>query len=229
MGRLSALRSRRARFAPRSIHWATVSSRPSRMERSSPSPTINLGRQAMKCRLVIMCLSRSKPGKPSACDDPNNPNCIRRVGRFGWKNQHATLVSFSGDAYLNEMGITNLLVPNENTSLGRFVGFGTPFDVVPDNTPCDANPSQICGEDPAEDIRVFAEFMRATKAPPRDPDINSQFAADVNAGAALFSTMVVNGTPHYSCSVCHVPSIVTAPRCTVINGGTSVCTALPQK
>ena len=30
-----------------------------------------------------------------------------RIGRFGWKAQHASLVSFSGDAYLNEMGITN--------------------------------------------------------------------------------------------------------------------------
>src|SRR5215510_8865951 len=30
-----------------------------------------------------------------------------RVGRFGWKAQHASLQSFSGDAYLNEMGITN--------------------------------------------------------------------------------------------------------------------------
>src|SRR6266545_1708540 len=30
-----------------------------------------------------------------------------RVARFGWKNQHASLISFSGDAYLNEMGITN--------------------------------------------------------------------------------------------------------------------------
>src|SRR5262249_17491635 len=32
-----------------------------------------------------------------------------RVGRFGWKNQHASLLSFSGDAYLNEIGITNRL------------------------------------------------------------------------------------------------------------------------
>ena len=32
-----------------------------------------------------------------------------RVGRFGWKNQHASLVSFSADAYLNEMGITSEL------------------------------------------------------------------------------------------------------------------------
>jgi len=33
------------------------------------------------------------------------------VGRFGWKDQHASLLSFAGDAYLNEMGITNRLQP----------------------------------------------------------------------------------------------------------------------
>lgn len=40
-----------------------------------------------------------------------------RVGRFGWKNQHASLVSFSADAYLNEMGITGPLQPTEDTFL----------------------------------------------------------------------------------------------------------------
>lgn len=163
-----------------------------------------------------------------------NPSlrCVRRVARFGWKNQHASLLSFSGDAYLNEIGITNFLVLNENTSLGRFVGFTNPhhFDIVPDNTPCDANASITCGEDNAQDVKVFAEFMRATKAPPRDQDIINQFQADVNAGAALFQTMVVNGDPKYSCSVCHVPAIVTAPACTLINGGTfSVPAALANK
>ena len=138
-----------------------------------------------------------------------------RVGRFGWKNQHASLLSFSGDAYLNEMGITNLLVPNENTSLGRFVGFGSGFDIVPDDTPCDADPSLICGEDAGQDIEVFAEFMRATQAPPRDPDIIAKFSVDVSAGEALFESM--NG--QYSCSVCHVPTIVTGNRCQPINGG----------
>jgi CxxC motif-containing protein (DUF1111 family) len=138
-----------------------------------------------------------------------------RVGRFGWKNQHASLLSFSGDAYLNEIGITNFLVPNENTSLGRFVGFGTIFDIVPDNTPCDDDPTVVCGEDAEQDVEVFAEFMRATQAPPRDPDIITQFAADVAAGAALFES--VNG--QYSCSVCHVPSIMTANKCQPINGG----------
>jgi CxxC motif-containing protein (DUF1111 family) len=137
-----------------------------------------------------------------------------RVGRFGWKNQHASLVSFSGDAYLNEIGITNFLVPDENTSLGRYVGFGTIFDIVPDNTPCEDDPSIICGEDAEQDVEVFAEFMRATKAPPQDKDIQTQFP-ETAAGAALFEQM--NG--QYSCSVCHVPSILTAPRCQPINGG----------
>lgn len=138
-----------------------------------------------------------------------------RVGRFGWKNQHASLLSFSGDAYLNEMGITNFLVLNENTSLGRFVGFGSGFDTVPDNTPCEDDPTVICGEDAEQDVEVFAEFMRATQAPPRDPDIIAKFSADVAAGEALFESM--NG--QYSCSVCHVPTIITGNRCQPINGG----------
>jgi CxxC motif-containing protein (DUF1111 family) len=155
----------------------------------------------------------------------------RRVGRFGWKDQHGSLLSFSGDAYLNEIGITNFLILNENTSLGRFVGFGSGFDLVRDDTACTAHPSVICGEDKDEDIRVFAEFMRATKAPPRDPDIITQFNTDVTAGAQLFAAMVdQNGNLQYSCSVCHVPSIVTAPPCTPINGNTfTVPVALGNK
>ena len=88
-----------------------------------------------------------------------------RGGRFGWKNQHASLVSFASDAYLNEQGITNQFNLTENTSLGRSVAA---FDHVADNTPCTANPSIICGEDKDGDVQIFAEFMRATKAPPRD-------------------------------------------------------------
>jgi len=138
-----------------------------------------------------------------------------RVGRFGWKNQHASLLSFSGDAYLNEIGITNFLVRDENTSLGRFVGFGTIFDTVPDDTPCVDDPSVLCGEDDAQDVEVFAEFMRATQAPPQDRDIQKQFSTDVTAGKALFEKM----NNEYSCSVCHVPAITTANKCQPINGG----------
>jgi Di-haem oxidoreductase, putative peroxidase len=33
-----------------------------------------------------------------------------QIGRFGWKDQQPTLLSFSADAYLNEMGVTSRLV-----------------------------------------------------------------------------------------------------------------------
>jgi len=117
-----------------------------------------------------------------------------RIGRFGWKSQHASLESFAADAYLNEMGITSPLLPEENTSLGRFVGFGTPFDPVPDP------------EDDGVDVRAFANFMRATKAPPRGP-INST----VRAGESLFNQV--------GCNACHVATLVTASPGTRINGG----------
>jgi CxxC motif-containing protein (DUF1111 family) len=148
------------------------------------------------------------------CGNPNL-NCVRRIGRFGWKDQHASLLSFSGDAYRNEIGITNFLIRSENTSLGRFIGFGSGFDAVADTPPL--------AEDTTQDFRAFTDFMRSTKAPPRDPDITNDpnFAASVQHGKQLFSNMPAYGTDHatYSCSICHVPALLTAPPCTVINGG----------
>lgn len=117
-----------------------------------------------------------------------------RIGRFGWKNQHASLESFSADAYLNEMGVTNPLFPEENTASGVFVGFGTPFDPVPEP------------EDDGDDLRAFANFMRSTKAPSRGPITNQ-----VLQGETLFMQI--------GCAVCHIPSITTAPPGTSINGG----------
>src|SRR5262245_15152349 len=46
------------------------------------------------------------------------------VGKFGWASQHASLLSFSADAYRNEMGITSPLQPNDNTILGDPVDDG---------------------------------------------------------------------------------------------------------
>lgn len=120
-----------------------------------------------------------------------------RIGRFGWKSQHASLESFAGDAYVNEMGITNPLFPEENTASGVFVGYGTEYDLVPEP------------EDDGDDLVAFADFIRATKVPPRGPQ-----TADVIAGERVFSTI--------GCAGCHVPTIVTAPPGTSINGGAFV-------
>src|SRR2546423_7953016 len=45
-----------------------------------------------------------------------------RIGRFGWKDQDASLVSFSSDAYLNEQGITNQFNLLETVPAGTGVG-----------------------------------------------------------------------------------------------------------
>ena len=117
-----------------------------------------------------------------------------RGGRFGWKNQHASLLSFAADAYLNEMGITSPLQPNENTSNGNPVDT---FDNVrdPDND--------------GEDVEAFARFMRATKAPPRDEVLAATPSA--RRGDQLFTLI--------GCDACHVRTITTAPPGTVINQG----------
>ena len=121
-----------------------------------------------------------------------------RAGRFGWKSQHASLLSFSSDAYLNEMGITNRFNATENTSLGRSVAA---FDTAPDP------------EDTRNDIDNFAEFMRATKAPPRGAGAETlpHPDPDVAAGSGLFDSI--------GCGMCHTRTIVTASVGTPINGG----------
>jgi len=125
-----------------------------------------------------------------------------RIGRFGWKSQHASLESFSADAYLNEMGITSPLLPTENTSGGRDV---TPYDPIKDP------------EDDGVDIVAFANFMRSTKAPSRGP-----ITPEVVAGEALFGQI--------GCGTCHTASIVTATPGTRINGGAfTIPTALGHK
>src|SRR5947207_10721860 len=116
-----------------------------------------------------------------------------RIGRCGWKSKHASLESFAADAYLNEMGITSPLFPEENTSSGRYVGYGTKFDPVKDP------------EDDGVDVKAFANFMRATKAPSRGP-----ITANVTAGELLFKQV--------GCATCHVSSITTALAGTKING-----------
>ncbi len=129
-----------------------------------------------------------------------------RIGRFGHKDQHASLLSFSGDAYINEIGITNRLFLAENTSLGRSVAN---FDFVSDSQPCANDPNVICGEDTENDIDAFTDFVRSTKAPPRDAVIAA--TTEAGKGETLFKDL--------GCAVCHQDRIVTAPRGTSINLG----------
>jgi len=116
-----------------------------------------------------------------------------RVGRFGWKGQHGSLLSFVADAYVNEMGVTSRLRPKDTTTIGKITQ--DPED-LPDNLGL-------------ADIDHFAQFIRGTKVPPRDAALAQTTAAQ--AGQIFFERL--------GCSTCHVGTIVTAAPGTVINGG----------
>src|SRR5579863_3265157 len=116
-----------------------------------------------------------------------------RVGRFGWKDQHGSVLSFTADAYVNEMGVTSRLKPTDMTT------------VCKTTTDPEDHPDQLG----LANIDHFAQFIRGTKTPPRDTTL--AVTSDALAGQKTFETI--------GCNVCHVESITTAPAGTAVNGG----------
>lgn len=108
-----------------------------------------------------------------------------RTGRFGWKAQVATLLTFSGDAYLNEMGITNPFFPTENAPQGD-AKLLAKCDTVADP------------EDDGTGVHNFNNFMTLLGPPPRGP-----VTPKVLAGEAVFRQI--------GCAICHHPTLTTGP------------------
>ena len=113
----------------------------------------------------------------------------RRVGRFGWKAQIATLLTFSGDAYTNEMGITNDVFPDEphgGISVARM-------------RECDRVKDPEDRVDPRTGKRAidnFEAFMKFLAAPPR-----GTITDEVRIGEQVFAAV--------GCTACHVPTLTT--------------------
>lgn len=115
-----------------------------------------------------------------------------RVGRFGWKDQHGSVLSFASDAYVNEMGVTNRLKPTDFTTVCKIT----------------QDPEDVPDANGLANIDHFAQFIRGTQAPPRDPVVAA--SPDAQAGQKLFESV--------GCNICHVESITTAAPGTAING-----------
>jgi len=113
---------------------------------------------------------------------PNLRDNTTSVGKFGWKSQVPTLFQFSGDAYLNEMGITNPMFPNEQFPQGN-------PDFI---APCDGHPVEP--EDNGDDVQAFTEFMTFL-APPPPPHV---------IGPAISGQQVFK---NIGCAGCHVPDL----------------------
>jgi CxxC motif-containing protein (DUF1111 family) len=115
----------------------------------------------------------------------------RRVGRFGWKAQHATLLSFSADAYRNEMGITNDLFQQE-------AAYGISRERM---RLCDPTPDPEDIRDPRtgrRGIDNFAGFMKFLAPIGR----GSQDEA-TRTGEQVFGAI--------GCAGCHTPVLTTGP------------------
>jgi CxxC motif-containing protein (DUF1111 family) len=115
----------------------------------------------------------------------------RRIGRFGWKGQHATLLTFGADAYRNEMGITNDVFSAE-------LAFGVSAERM---RACDriGDPEDV--RDPVtrrRGIDNFASFMRFLGPVARDGS-----SEQTRAGEQLFAAI--------GCATCHRPVLTTGP------------------
>ena len=109
----------------------------------------------------------------------------RAVGRFGWKANVPTLFQFSGDAALNEMGITSPQFPDEVCPQG-------------DCSVLQYNPFPALNDPDGIDVARFTAFMRFLGPPPA-PVLSGQ----VQRGSEVFAAI--------GCAVCHVPTLITGP------------------
>ena len=129
-----------------------------------------------------------------AFEDP--PNSPLHVGRFGWKAQVATALTFSADASLVEMGMTNRFVLTEQAPNGNMALLAV-WDTVPD--PEDGPDAQGFHR-----IDRMDDFQRFLAAPPQTPRSGM-------AGEALFNAI--------GCASCHTPAFTsgTAPEAALSN------------
>jgi len=104
---------------------------------------------------------------------------MKTVGKFGWKGQNPTLFQFAGDAYLNELGITNAQFPNENCPQGNCAELA--FNPAP-------------GLNDTTDTQALADFMTFLAPPSR-----GTVSADATAGEAVFNRI--------GCDSCHVATL----------------------
>jgi CxxC motif-containing protein (DUF1111 family) len=108
-----------------------------------------------------------------------------RVGRFGWKCQIGTVLTFTGNAFLNEMGITTPHFPEENCPQG-------------DCALLVANPARSDPNDTTETVNQIADHTTLLAPPPQTAQ-----TPEARAGEVLFGRI--------GCADCHIPALQTGP------------------
>ena len=110
-----------------------------------------------------------------------------KVGRFGWKAQVATVLTFSADAAQNEMGLSNRFLPFDNAPNGD--------EELLDNCDSVADPEDAPDAEGYEFIDRVTDFQRFLAPPPQTPRSGM-------SGEIIFNSI--------GCNVCHTPEFTTA-------------------
>ncbi len=125
------------------------------------------------------------------------------VGKFGWKAQVPSLMQFSGDAYVNEMGITTPMFPDEMCPNGDCSLLA-----------CDPVPGV---DDDLEDVEAFNAFMSFLAPPPRlgpldftlaSAQLQQTFPGTSSSGLARGGSRVFG---RIGCDDCHAPTLTSGP------------------
>jgi CxxC motif-containing protein (DUF1111 family) len=134
------------------------------------------------------------------------------ISRFGWKAQNKSLHIFAGEAYNVEMGISNLLFPQDRPLPGEDGGGGTGqtglvstcLNLGGAGYPEDTSNPGSTGTAILDDVSAFANFMRFLAPPPTGSVVlngSTVSSSTISAGASLFVST--------GCSVCHNPTVGT--------------------
>lgn len=128
-------------------------------------------------------------GRAALVTDPLSGQIV--LGKFGWKAQVPSLEIFAGDAYVNEMGITNFIFPNENCSPLQ----DCHSECNPDQNQPNDMPDPKTGITDTEKFQNFMRFLDIYPQALRFPD---------REGLELFIRT--------GCAECHLPALVTGPN-----------------
>jgi CxxC motif-containing protein (DUF1111 family)/subtilisin-like proprotein convertase family protein len=131
-------------------------------------------------------------GRANRVHTLEDPTGAVRVGRFGWKAQIATVISFSGDAARTEMGLTNRIVTQETAPNGddALLAQCDPIPGIEDQA--DAHGLTF--------VDSVTAFQRYLSPPPQSPRGGM-------AGETVFANI--------GCAKCHVPSFTTSSGVTL--------------
>ncbi len=113
----------------------------------------------------------------------------KRIGRFGWKASIARLRHQDGAAALNDMGISNPLLPLDLCRKGQDACVAAALKATP------ASGIEM-NQDQFDDLVIYTQLLAV-------PHQRSPESKDVQRGERVFRDI--------GCAACHMPTLITAP------------------